>query len=329
MSPDGQYLVSASDDCTVRLWETDTCLCRYQWRFSHPVVQVSWNPLPGHHLVAAATGNSVVLISTGTGDRDSSELSDSILDAARDAANKRQADGDEGEEEGEEEAEDGDDDDEDGEGKISKRKKTPAVWKLSKTEGAAGSASSLRHGFVVGPVVELSFKHPVVSATWHHKGDYFVSLSPSAGAASVCIHQVSKAKTQQPFSKAPGEVQAVAFHPSRPVLVVATKQHIKLYHLVEQKLIKKLLSGCKWLSCLDVHPSGDHILAGSYDRRVVWFDLDLSSTPYKTLKFHEKALRAVLYHRRFPLLASASDDGNVHIFHATVYKYVTLSECLL
>lgn len=53
-------------------------------------------------------------------------------------------------------------------------------------------------------------------------------------------------------------------------------------------LVKKLISGCKWISCIDVHPSGDHLIVGSYDRRVAWFDLDLSSTPYKTLKYHTK-----------------------------------------
>jgi ribosome biogenesis protein ERB1 len=72
---------------------------------------------------------------------------------------------------------------------------------------------------------------------------------------------------------------------------------------------------------MDIHPSGDHIVAGSYDRRVVWFDLNLSSTPYKTLKFHEKALRCVQFHRRYPLLATASDDGNVHIFNSTIYRF--------
>lgn len=56
-------------------------------------------------------------------------------------------------------------------------------------------------------------------------------------------------------------------------------------------LVKKLISGCKWISCIDVHPSGDHLIAGSYDRRVAWFDLDLSSTPYKTLKYHTKVRR--------------------------------------
>lgn len=60
---------------------------------------------------------------------------------------------------------------------------------------------------------------------------------------------------------------------------------------VRKMLVKKLISGCKWISCMDVHPSGDHLIVGSYDRRVAWFDLDLSSTPYKTLKYHTKVRR--------------------------------------
>jgi len=46
-----------------------------------------------------------------------------------------------------------------------------------------------------------------------------------------------------------------------------------------------LVSGCRWISSLDVHPSGDHLIVGSLDRRMIWFDLDLSNTPYKTLKY--------------------------------------------
>lgn len=62
-------------------------------------------------------------------------------------------------------------------------------------------------------------------------------------------------------------------------------------------LVKKLVSGCKWISCIDVHPSGDHLIVGSYDRRVAWFDLDLSSTPYKTLKYHTKVTDLTCYRR--------------------------------
>jgi len=62
------------------------------------------------------------------------------------------------------------------------------------------------------------------------------------------------------------------------------------------------------------------VIVGSLDRRMVWFDLDLSATPYKTLRYHEKGLRDVGFHPRYPLMASASDDGSVHVFHSTVYS---------
>jgi hypothetical protein len=38
------------------------------------------------------------------------------------------------------------------------------------------------------------------------------------------------------------------------------------------------------VSCIDIHPGGDNLIVGSYDSRVNWFDLDLSTKPYKTLK---------------------------------------------
>ena len=50
-----------------------------------------------------------------------------------------------------------------------------------------------------------------------------------------------------------------------------------------------------------------------------WFDLDLSNKPYKTLKYHKHAVRRTRFHPRCPLLATASDDGTVQIFHARVF----------
>ena len=50
------------------------------------------------------------------------------------------------------------------------------------------------------------------------------------------------------------------------------------------------------------------------------FDLDLSSKPYKVMKYHNAAVRAVCYHTRYPLFASSSDDGSVQVFHGMVYS---------
>lgn len=112
-----------------------------------------------------------------------------------------------------------------------------------------------------------------------------------------------------------------------------------MYDLMKQELIKTLNPGLKWISSLDVHPLGgewpcgdgiqiyiltlspsDNLIVGSYDRRLVWHDLDLSSTPYKTLRYHSRALRQVAFSPVYPLFLSASDDGSIHIFHATVYS---------
>ena len=79
-----------------------------------------------------------------------------------------------------------------------------------------------------------------------------------------------------------------------------------IYNLLQQSLVKKLLTPAKWLSCVSIHPGGDHLLAASYDRKVCWYDLDLSSQPYKTMKYHSKAVRSVAFHPRAPLFASAS-----------------------
>lgn len=35
--------------------------------------------------------------------------------------------------------------------------------------------------------------------------------------------------------------------------------HVRVYHLLKQMLVKKLITGCKWISCIDVHPTGTPI----------------------------------------------------------------------
>lgn len=36
---------------------------------------------------------------------------------------------------------------------------------------------------------------------------------------------------------------------------------------------------------MDIHPMGDHLIVGGYDRKVCWFDLELSDKPYKVLRY--------------------------------------------
>ncbi|KAM4540128.1 ribosome biogenesis protein bop1 [Odontesthes bonariensis] len=186
----------------------------------------------------------------------------------------------------------------------------PIVW--SEAEG-----EELNQG------IRLKIQHPkaVNQVTWHAKGDYLASVMPDHSShLQVFIHQVSRRRSQNPFRKNKGLVQCVAFHPVRPYFFVATQRSVRIYNLVKQEMTKKLQSNSKWISSMAVHPGGDHVICGSYDCRLGWFDLDLSTKPYKMLRHHKKAVRSVAYHRAYPLFASASDDGSVIVCHGTVYN---------
>merc|ERR1711916_294305 len=90
--------------------------------------------------------------------------------------------------------------------------------------------------------------------------------------------------------------------------------------LQSQTLVKKLITGVRWISSMDIHPAGDNLIIGSYDKRLCWFDMDLSIKPYKILRYHKYALRQVCFHKKYPIFASCGDDGNVHVLHGMVYN---------
>lgn len=157
---------------------------------------------------------------------------------------------------------------------------------------------------------------------WHVKGSYLAAVSPKAKAPSnqCLIHALQHQKSMRPFSKLKGgQVQTAAFHPTKPHFLVATMRSVRIYDLQKQNQLKQLVSGARWIASLSVHPGGDHVLVGSYDRRIVWFDLDLGTKPYKTLQYHDRAVRRAVFHPgRFPLFAACSDDGTVSVLHAKV-----------
>jgi ribosome biogenesis protein ERB1 len=153
---------------------------------------------------------------------------------------------------------------------------------------------------------------------WHKRGEYICTVSPTGQRSSVAIHAISKHLSQLPFRKLPGLAQTAQFHPSRPLFFVATQRMIRCYDLQREELVKVVQPGARWISSFDVHPGGDNLIVGSYDRRLLWHDLDLSARPYKTMRFHPEAIRAVKYHRSLPLFADASDDGTLQIFHGKV-----------
>ncbi|KAH9951796.1 ribosome biogenesis protein ERB1 [Amylocystis lapponica] len=192
---------------------------------------------------------------------------------------------------------------------------TPSPIKWVSTAAAASSSDS--------PILTINM--PSSSGlpkqlVWHRRGDYLSTVSSGEGQGGVWIHQLSRRHSQAPFKKVKGSVQLVLFHPTKPHFFVATQRFVRMYNLAEQKLLKTLTPGIRWISSMDVHPSGDHLIVGGYDRKLCWFDLELSDKPYKILRYHTRALRSLHFHPTYPLFASSSDDGSIQVFHARVYN---------
>eukprot|EP01116_Phalansterium_solitarium_P006408 TRINITY_DN18705_c0_g1_i1.p1 TRINITY_DN18705_c0_g1~~TRINITY_DN18705_c0_g1_i1.p1 ORF type:complete len:712 (+),score=309.47 TRINITY_DN18705_c0_g1_i1:23-2137(+) len=168
---------------------------------------------------------------------------------------------------------------------------------------------------------KISHDKTIKQISWHAKGDYLTAVCPDATAkAALVIHQLSTRKSQSPFRNLKGKVQFAQFHPTKPFLFVATQMYIKVYNLAKLRLEKKLVPGVKWISSFDIHPQGDNVIMGSYDKRVCWFDMDLSTKPYRVLRYHQLAVRKTVFHKHYPLFASCSDDLTIKVFHGMVYS---------
>ncbi|CAD5179952.1 unnamed protein product [Musa acuminata subsp. malaccensis] len=168
--------------------------------------------------------------------------------------------------------------------------------------------------------IRLKHLKAVTTVEWHRKGDYFTTVVPSGDSRAILIHQLSKKHTQNPFKKLHGLPVSAVFHPTRSIFFISTKKNIRVYDLLKQKLVKKLETGVREISSIAIHPGGDNVIVGSKDGKMCWFDMDLSSKSYKTLKTHPKDITNVAFHRSYPLFASCSDDCTAYVFHGMVYS---------
>ncbi|KAG7553833.1 WD40-repeat-containing domain superfamily, partial [Arabidopsis suecica] len=170
-----------------------------------------------------------------------------------------------------------------------------------------------------GGIMIRHFKN-VSSIDWHRKGDYLSTVMASGETRGVVIHQISKKLTQKPF-KIRGLPVTALFHPSRSYLFIATRKNVRVYNLLKvDEPVKKLETGMREISSLAIHPGGDNLIVGSKEGKMCWFDMDLSSKPYKTLKNHPKDITNVVFHRSYPLFASSSEDSTAYLFHGKVYN---------
>lgn len=282
MEPLGQYFVSGSDDHTIKIWEVSTGRCIKTIDTKGVVRSVAWCPNPKLSLIAVASDKRCLLINPHVGDiKLIAKKTDDILGEAPII----------------EEIE-------------NERIKTAVQW----------SSEIDANEYKDGVRIIINHFQEISQVTWHGKGDYFATVMPNGLSRAVLVHQLSKRRSQTSFSKSHGMVQCVLFHPIKPCLFVASQQHIRIYDLVKQEMIKKLLPSCKWIAKIAIHPKGDNLLVSTYDKKVMWFDLDLSTKPYQTLKLHQSAVRSVAFHSRYPMFASGSDDKGVIVCHGMVYK---------
>lgn len=308
VDPSGLWLATGSDDGSVRVWEVLSGRQVYKLQAidveENPedrIDALEWHPDPAVAILAVAAAERILLVVPPVFGFD-------IENAARTKIEAGWGYGTFGNVRKDTEINVNDDDETETAAQDQPKKEVAKWYTPSPEQSQQGLAA----------IVEC--KKPVKKLSWHRKGDYFVTVSPESKNTSVLIHQLSKHLSQSPFRKAKGIIMDAKFHPFKPQLFVSSQRTIRIYDLAQQVLVKKLMPGARMLSGIDIHPRGDHLLASSYDKRVLWHDLDLSATPYKTLRYHDRAVRSIQFHKgKLPLFASASDDGTIHVFHGTVY----------
>lgn len=292
IDPSGTLVASGGDDGTVRVWGLRDGDQRWSVKLGtdEAVNVVRWRPGTDTLILAAAAGEEVYLIVPQLVAPEKEALGPEITNRSHDvvdagwgyAANTTNS---------------------------SSKKEPAAQW-------SRPVSTRLQDA---GVLLKITLRKTIKVISWHRRGEYFATVSPQGQTHAVAIHTLSKHLTQLPFRRLKGLAQSAQFHPSKPIFFVATQRTIRSYDLSKQELLKTIQPGARWISSFDLHPGGDNLIVGSYDKRLLWHDLDLSMRPYKTLRYHKKAIRAVKFHQGgLPLFADASDDGSLQIFHGKV-----------
>ncbi|KAI2798995.1 Ribosome biogenesis protein 1 [Blomia tropicalis] len=283
--PMGQFFVSGDNTGLLKIFEVLTGRCFKTIQFDEPITCVNWHPSSTRAVISVVVNTKVYIINPGIGQRQIVHQTDeyfiNLPSSSVDTDSNEQL--------------------------------VDVEWKLLNSEANPEEWSK-------GIRIIIDHKYEINQLTWHCGGEYFATVMPAGANKSVVIHHLSKQKSQVPFKKSKDIIKCVRFHPTRAYFFVATKKSVRVYDLIKQDLTKKLIVNTSEVSCMAIHPGGDNIIIGGVDPKVQWFDLDLSTKAYKTLRYHKKSIREVEFHSKYPLFASASEDGTVVVCHGMVYN---------
>ncbi|XP_070193789.1 ribosome biogenesis protein bop1-like isoform X2 [Littorina saxatilis] len=193
--PSGQWLVSGSDDGTVRFWEVATARCLKTVEVSSRVTCVAWNPNEKHCLVAVSVGTTVMIINPGLGDKKMVSDTDAMLLSYQNEAGS------------------------------SSEKELPVDWVQSDLNVK---------DYKTGVRLRIEHPKEVAQVTWHDFGDFFATVMHEGQRQAVLVHRLTTRHSQSPFSKSKGWVQCVKFHQRRTgggktmtMLYVATQRFVR------------------------------------------------------------------------------------------------------
>lgn len=311
IEPQAQFMVSGGSDGTVKFWEILTGRCWKTIEFDSPVKHVGWCPKSSISVVAVVTERKIYLLNSLMGDSEIIEDTDTLFGMSlgetknnsttetNGVSHKPDADSDLGS-----------DGEQDEPKQAVRSNRQPLTWNNVTKKDPLHKE---------GVRICIDTVKDVEQFIWHPRGDYFAVVMPDARSLSVVVGHLGLRKSQYPFKKTKLNYQRVAFHPKSSKIFAADDRSVVIYDMSKKEIVKKLVTGLKTTSCIAIHPGGDNLLVGSYDPRIVWFDTDLSTKPYKTMRYHKQAIRNVCYHNKYPLFASASDDAHVIVSHGMVY----------
>ena len=163
VEPNGQFIASGSDDCTLRIWEVLTTRTMNTIKFDGPITDVKWCPDRNKCLCAVTVGKDLFIINPKVGDKFVVNETDLLFKPTSD-----------------------------GENALDKNESTDhsvVDWQLMEQTGAT---SEWRNG------IRIKIKHrfEIRQIVWHYGGDYFAAVMPTGANKSVVIHNLSKRKSQ-------------------------------------------------------------------------------------------------------------------------------------